>query len=825
MEPPRLAGRVDAAWGRTVPVGAGLAALAVSQPLLDLFGRNPTFFVARGATDGEILAFGCLVALVPALVAIALVAAAAAVGERAGAAAHHLVVVVLGALLTAGMLHPHADGGWLFVVGSVAAGTLLALAEAHLDGVRSGFECLTPLPVVVLALFAFASPTARLVWQPAAAAAPPAHVERPADVALLVLDELPLASLLRADGTIDAGRFPNFARLAASGTWYRNASSSYARTELAVPSLLSGRRPPPGAIPSTVDHPRNLFTLLAGTYRMNVVEEVTDLCPDNVCGPDGSMPRPGGGPLGALDDAGIVYAHQVVPAPWSDRLPVIGRSWGDFGGATEADDPFARRRDDAPGTRTATGRVAFADRMIRGVRAGDAPSLDVAHLVFPHAPWTLTPDGQEYGATLEGLTFEPKEQWADDEVLVRRGQAHHLLQVGYADAVLGRLLDRLEAQGRFDDALVAVVADHGAAFVPGAPMREPSGTNDDEVFRVPLFVKAPGQATGVVDDRPAQTVDLLPTIVDLLGVETSWAFDGVPLRPDGRRPDPVVVVPTSPSPQPFPREVEPLLALARRNARRFPDTGDWRGVFAVGPHGDLVGRPASALSLGTERARWTWSSPDLAALADVDRDGPFLPLQLGGTVAGGHGTPPPAEVLLAVDGTIAGVGDVRADGTGGWAFVALVDPAVLRDGANALDLYVPDAGGERFSRARPAHAGRPELGRESVVLDGRERPLTPPDDAESLEVARAFTDGRSVTVEGLAVSAGTTRPEDVVLFVHGRPVSSGADPYPTLDEGGAELERWGFVLQVPSDEVGRARHGTLVAIYDDHAAAIAVAWR
>ena len=184
-------------------------------------------------------------------------------------------------------------------------------------------------------------------------------------------------------------------------------------------------------------------------------------------------------------------------------------------------------------------------------------------------------------------------------------------------------------------------------------------------------------------------------------------------------------------------------------------------------------------------------------------------------------------VLLAGAGLagIAGVGDVRADGTGGWAFVALVDPAVLRDGANALDLYVPDAGGERFSRARPAHAGRPELGRESVVLDGRERPLTPPDDAESLEVARAFTDGRSVTVEGLAVSAGTTRPEDVVLFVHGRPVSSGADPYPTLDEGGAELERWGFVLQVPSDEVGRARHGTLVAIYDDHAAAIAVAWR
>src|SRR5690606_18027658 len=107
------------------------------------------------------------------------------------------------------------------------------------------------------------------LWQPAAAAAPAHNVQHPHDVALLVLDELPLASLLRADGHIDADRFPNFARLAASGTWYRNASSSYAWTETAVPSVLTGRRPPPDAVPTAVDHPRNLFTLLSGSHRMN----------------------------------------------------------------------------------------------------------------------------------------------------------------------------------------------------------------------------------------------------------------------------------------------------------------------------------------------------------------------------------------------------------------------------------------------------------------------------------------------------------------------------------------------------------------------------
>jgi len=823
MEPAGPLGRVDAALGRTVPVGAGLAALAVSQPVLDLFGRNPTFFVARSATDGEILAFGCVVAFVPALGAVALVAGAAALHERAGTMAHHAVVALLGALLSATMLVPRSSGGALVVVGSLAVGTLLALGEAHLEGARTAFECLTPLPVVILALFSFGSPTARLLWQPVAGAGPAHRVDRPADVALLVLDELPLASLLAADGRIDAERFPNFARLAASGTWYRNASSSYARTETAVPSLLTGRRPPLGAIPTTVDHPRNLFTLLAGTHHMNVVEEVTDLCPPDVCVDPAGRGEPGSGPLGGLLDAGVVYGHQVVPAPWSARLPVIGRSWGDFGAATEVVDPFARRRADAPGTQTQVGKVAFVERMLRGMRPGPTPRLDMAHVVFPHAPWSLTPEGQEYGATLEGLAFEPQARWDDDEILVRRGQARHLLQVGYADRLLGRLLDRLERQGRLDDALVAVVADHGAAFRPGDYLREPTATNREEVFRVPLIIKAPGQSAGAIDDRPAQIVDLLPTIVDLLGVHTDWDFDGVPLRRHGPRPTPVVVLPRGVGPQPFTDTVEPLLALAERNARRFPGPAGWQGVFSTGRLGRHVGQPASTLRQNGAPTGWAWSSPDVAPLASVDRDGPFLPVQVEGTLTASGRVAAPDQVLLTVDGTVAGVGDVTGDGEGGWRFLALLDPGRLHDGDNRLALYVPGPRGG-FDRARPAHAGRPSLGPDVLTLDGADRPLRPPDAEERLEVARAFSDGVSVTIEGLAVSRGVTRPDDVVLFVGDRPVSSSAFDHPVLNAGGEELERWGFVLQVPVDAVRGRRVGTVVAVYADHAVAVRVAW-
>src|SRR5690606_3543239 len=49
----------------------GVAGVAICQPVLDLFGRNPTFFVAGRYSAGQIVAFALVVALPPAAVAVA----------------------------------------------------------------------------------------------------------------------------------------------------------------------------------------------------------------------------------------------------------------------------------------------------------------------------------------------------------------------------------------------------------------------------------------------------------------------------------------------------------------------------------------------------------------------------------------------------------------------------------------------------------------------------------------------------------------------------------------------------------------------------------
>ena len=104
----------------------------------------------------------------------------------------------------------------------------------------------------------------------------------------------------------------------------------------------------------------------------------------------------------------------------------------------------------------------------------------------------------------------------------------HLLQVGYTDRLLGRLLDRLRQAALFDRSLVVVTADHGVSFRAGLRSRGASLGTAPGVAPVPLFVKAPGQRSGRVVRTQVRTIDVLPTIADLLGVACPGGSTGAP---------------------------------------------------------------------------------------------------------------------------------------------------------------------------------------------------------------------------------------------------------------------------------------------------------
>ena len=68
-------------------------------------------------------------------------------------------------------------------------------------------------------------------------------------------------------------------------------------------------------------------------------------------------------------------------------------------------------------------------------------------------------------------------------------------------------VSRLRRTGLYDRTLVVVMADHGVSFRPGNCRRRVTRTNFADLASIPLFIKAPTQRKGRIDDRPATSVD------------------------------------------------------------------------------------------------------------------------------------------------------------------------------------------------------------------------------------------------------------------------------------------------------------------------------
>ena len=71
-----------------------------------------------------------------------------------------------------------------------------------------------------------------------------------------------------------------------------------------------------------------------------------------------------------------------------------------------------------------------------------------------------------------------------------------------------------------------VAADHGVAFPKRRERRRLNRDTAAEIAPIPLFIKAPGQKKGEVDDAWVETIDIVPTIFDVLDLDPKVKMDG-----------------------------------------------------------------------------------------------------------------------------------------------------------------------------------------------------------------------------------------------------------------------------------------------------------
>jgi len=677
----------------------GLSGLAVAQPLLDLFGNNPEFFVAGDYSRGQIVWFALIVTLLPPIAGTAVVGVAGAIDRRAGDVAFAAVAgLFAGALVLAVIRSLGLDPVALVLPLALLGGVAVALLVIRTQGFRLLASYLAAANLAFFGMFMFTSRTSDLVAASAGDDLGSVQVpELRGPVVVLVLDEFPAATIMRADGTINADRYPGFAELASVSSWFRNASSPHNLTPRAVPSILDGRLGDDGALPIYADHPRNLLTLLGQDVPVLRYESVTDLCPPSIC--ETAQQRQ---PLSqALRDASIVYGHRVLPGALRDGLTPIDNSWGDFGadndggvgsdptspGSDESGDDHGDDGDDrndgereyieeaysrwqglGADERSPLGQAGIVRQQIDLMTS--EPAVHFVHVALPHRPWVLSRTGISTSFLPELIT-DPDVPAYDFEN--RMEYQLHSMQVGAVDSLIGDLLDRLRGLPTWDDTLLVVTSDHGSNLTPPDLGRmRITDTNREEVYRVPLFIKAPGQQQGVAVDASAQTIDVLPSIVDLLDAEVDWTFDGHSLY-DGTEAHTPSLVST---------DVQTAVDIAVARRADFPSGDTWIDLAAVGPNGDLVGRHIDDLTVG-DPSEYTMSFNQDDLFDALPTESGTMPFALSGTV---EGPAEPPELLVAVNGRLAGVIGGYGPDDDGWSFLGFVAD-LYRSGRNDVRVY------------------------------------------------------------------------------------------------------------------------------------------
>ena len=495
-----------------------LWSFAIAQPLFDLLGRHPEFFVARRIVSLELfLLVICLSFLFPAAVGGSLLLLDRVNQRMAGALQTTLFATLVGLILLPILRWKGPLSGYWILLPAVLAGLTFVVVYTQFSPVKLLMGVLSPSVFVFPIAFLAYSPTTKILPSDTSPQPEMTKVESEGNgvsVVMLILDELPLFSLLDAEGNIDAERFPNFSALAGDSTWYRYATTVAESTDRVLPSILSASYPVSDTLPIYLDHRDNLFTFLARTHELKVFESITQLCPPELCPPRFRESFHTRMRL-LLEDVAIVYEHLVLPEPLAEGIPNIRQGWGQFRKAWQA--VFYDQA------------VSSFDRFLESFESSSNPSLYYYHGLLPHFPWMLLPSGKRYADGSGSELFFREGNWVDNDVLVAHAFQRYQLQLGFTDSQLGRLIERLKQIGLYERALILVLADHGFDLRPGGSRRSVNPQNFADIMSVPLFVRFPGQTESVVSGAAAQLVDLFPTIAEVLGLSLDWPIDGVSL--------------------------------------------------------------------------------------------------------------------------------------------------------------------------------------------------------------------------------------------------------------------------------------------------------
>jgi hypothetical protein len=271
-------------------------------------------------------------------------------------------------------------------------------------------------------------------------------------------------------------------------------------------------------------------------------------------------------------------------------------------------------------------------------------------------------------------------------------------------------------------------------------------------------VKLPGQTTGQVIDEPAFGIDIVPTIVDVLDIETEWQFDGrslLTIEGTNRAHETIYYCCND---EPVGTDITELFRQVDRNYEWVPDQSTWTAVAGAGPDAGLVGREVSELD-PVESPDLHWALTQADDLAGVSRATGWVPTYISGRLE----LPEDVEtddLLVAMNGVVAGTGLVTRDSTSSGEIHALVAEDLVAEGENTVQILVPDGSGGWLSGSTA------DLTVDYMTEEGRRLDIRP-EGSRRIEITGVEpTDSGGWQITGWAADVSNKVPADRI-YVYG----------------------------------------------------------
>jgi len=116
------------------------------------------------------------------------------------------------------------------------------------------------------------------------------------------------------------------------------------------------------------------------------------------------------------------------------------------------------------------------------------------------------------------------------EKQVKRASDLYDAEINYFDSQLGGLFDEIKKLGLWDNSYIIVTSDHGIAFMEHGEISYGGFNFYDELLKVPLMIKLPGDRKGKKIRALARHIDVMPTLLGLEGVEVGGEIAGNSLK-------------------------------------------------------------------------------------------------------------------------------------------------------------------------------------------------------------------------------------------------------------------------------------------------------